>query len=229
MTAPASPQAAQTGLVMVMGADLEVAWSQLDVGDLAKSLPVFTAQVAALTTRYGKASATLSALQYRDARRAAGFASPFTVKPAPPAGLRQVGQSMDWATQPLWSTDPDLKSVKTLVDGAAEKLVLDAGRHTIVTNVQRDPKAHGWARLTEAAPCSFCALLAIRGAVYRSDRSADFKAHDHCRCHAEPLFAPYEPSAQIRQWQQLYRDSTTGGNAARTRRQWRQAFEAQPN
>lgn len=226
MTAPANPQAAQTGLVMAMGADVETAWTQLDVTDLASGLPTFTKQIAALTTKYGAASGTLAAYQYRQARAASGVTSPFTVRPTKPAPLQQVGQSLDWATQPLWSDQPDLVTAKTNVNGVVEKLVLGVGRQTIVDNVHRDTKAHGWARITEPVPCAFCALLAIRGAVYRSDKSADFQAHDHCRCHAEPLFAPYEPSEQIQQWQQLYKDSTTGGSSARTRKQWRQAFTA---
>ncbi len=224
MTSP-SPQAAQTGLVMAMGADLETAWTQLDLTDLSTALPKLTRQVAALTTKYGLASGTLAVYQYRQARAAAGLTNPFTVTPAKTAPLQQVGQSLDWATQPLWSDQPNLVTAKTNVNGVAEKLVLGVGRQTIVDNVHRDSKAHGWARITEPAPCAFCALLAIRGAVYRSDKAASFQAHDHCRCHAEPLFGPYEPLPQIQQWQQLYKDSTTGGNAAKTRRQWRRAFD----
>jgi hypothetical protein len=36
--------------------------------------------------------------------------------------------------------------------------------------------------------CDFCEMLADRGAVY-GEASADFEAHDHCSCSAEPVFA----------------------------------------
>jgi hypothetical protein len=225
-TTTLSPQASQAGLAVVTADAVGAAWTQLDVTNLRQSIPQFILAVAAVTHRYGLASATLATRQYTQARTASGVAGRLTIIPAPPASLSQVGQGVDWALQGLWSEQPDIASVKTLVNGVAEKLVLDTGRQTILSNVERDPKAHGWVRLTEPAPCAFCALLAIRGPVYRSDSSADFRAHDNCRCHAEPIFGPYEPSDQVREWQQLYRDSTTSGNSARTRRQWRAAFDA---
>lgn len=225
VTAAASAQASQTGLAVVLGYDLERAWNQLDVSSLRKTLPDFTLLIAALVHKYGAASRTLAARFYKAQRAAAGLAAPFTVIPAALTPLPQVGSAVDWATRGLWATEPDIASAQTLVRGAAEKMVLDVGRDTIVNNVHRDRKALGWVRVTEPDPCAFCALLATRGAVYRG-RGAGFPAHDHCRCHADPIFTAYEPSAEVREWQKLYRDSTTGGNAARTRREWRRAFDA---
>lgn len=233
MTAPVvdtagQAQAAQTGLVIAMDGDLARAWQQLDIGALKGSIPDFSQLINAIARRYGLASAALAARYYKLERAQASIPGQFTVMPAPVAGATQVSQSVDWALQPLWAQQPDLNAATTNVRGVAEKLVLDVGRNTIVNNVHRDLKAHGWARITEPKPCAFCALLAMRGAVYRSDRTADFRAHDHCRCHVQPLFGPYEAPDRVQQWQQLYQASTTGGNSAKTRREWRRAFDAQP-
>lgn len=74
------------------------------------------------------------------------------------------------------------------VSGAASRLVLNTGRDTIIQATQRDKRALGWARVTDAAPCAFCAMLSSRGPVY-SKGSADFHAHGHCGCTAEPVFS----------------------------------------
>jgi hypothetical protein len=222
---PEAAQAAQEALAATVAAAVARAWPQLDVANLDGSLPGFASLVAAITHRYGQGSAAIAALQYQAARRAAGIGSGFTVTPAAPATLEQVGAMVSWATQPLWDSAPALEQARRQLVAGAEKLVLDAGRRTIIDNVKRDPKAHGWARVTEAEPCYFCALLATRGAVYKHD-TADFRSHDHCRCHAEPAFGPYEPPARVREWQQLYSETTGGMSGSKNmQRAWRQAFQ----
>lgn len=226
VSSAAAAQAAQAGLAVLVGRDVDAAFAHLDVGNLRKSLPDFSALIAAITHRYGPASATLAARSYKADRAAAGVTAAYTVVVAPSPDLSQIGQTVDWATQPLWQTEPDLTQARANVSAATERLVLDIGRNTITANAAKDPKARGWARVPEPHCCAFCALLATRGAIYTGETGA-FKTHDNCRCHVEPIFGHYEPSAQIRAWQALYRDSTTGGNAARARRQWRKAFDAQ--
>jgi hypothetical protein len=118
-----------------------------------------------------------------------------------------------------------IADAKARLAAASERLVLDAGRNTVIDNAERDRKAKGWARIPEPGACSFCLMLATRGAVYRSEASGGFKTHDNCRCHVEPVFNAYEPSAAVRQAQALWASSTRGksGNAARIA--FRQAVE----
>lgn len=217
-------QASQAGVALVIVREVDQAWHLLNPADLQSTLPRFKTAVLALAHRYGLASGALAARFYQQMRRDAGIAGRAPLKVADPATAEQVSRVIDWATKPLWG-EPDIPAAQTNVAGAAEKLVLDVGRATILDTVQADPRARGWARITELAPCAFCALLAIRGAVYRTGKTGGFQAHDHCRCHAEPVFTAYEPPARVREWQQLYRDTTTGGNAAKTRREWRRAFD----
>jgi hypothetical protein len=42
-------------------------------------------------------------------------------------------------------------------------------------------------RVLGGAGCDFCQMLAGRGEVYSAE-TADFEAHDHCGCTAEPIY-----------------------------------------
>jgi hypothetical protein len=74
--------------------------------------------------------------------------------------------------------------------GATTRLVADAGRGTVRGNVLADDQAEAWRRVTDGHPCSFCAMLAGRGAVYKSAENAGEgdPYHDHCLCTVEPQF-----------------------------------------
>ncbi|WP_338932629.1 hypothetical protein WEB32_29640 [Streptomyces netropsis] len=56
--------------------------------------------------------------------------------------------------------------------GAADREAIRSGRDLIDRAVQEDRRALGWARVTDGNPCSFCAMLAARGAVYKSRATA---------------------------------------------------------
>lgn len=72
--------------------------------------------------------------------------------------------------------------------GELTKLVLAGGRMTLIEATRRDPRAMGWQRVTSGDSCVFCRMLASRGAVYKSERSADFEAHGSCACTVEPVY-----------------------------------------
>lgn len=218
-------QAAVTALLTVQMAKI---WPLLDLNNLARSLPRYQAAVAALTYKFGQVSAVQAARFYTAERSAAGVTGRFRPVPAQPAGIGQVSKSIDWATKGLWSAQPDTSAAKTLTNGVAQKLVTDTGRNTLIAAIQADTKCRGWAREARPSACSFCALLSTRGAVYRTEQTAEFRAHDHCHCLPVPLFADvYEPPAYIREWQQLYRDTPYGKNAAEARNNFRVALAKQ--
>jgi len=235
----AASQAAQAGLAILVAAAITKLWPSLDLLNLRRSLPTFKAAVAVEVRRHAQASATLAARQYRADRVRAGVGGGFTPVPADPPSVEQIAQAVDWALQPLWnsavlggpeqdaaqSAGSAIADAKARLAASTERLVLDTGRNTIVDNAGRDRKAKGWARVPEPGACSFCLMLATRGAVYRSERTASFKTHDNCRCHVEPVFTAYEPPARVREAQALWASSTRGksGNAARIA--FRQAVE----
>ncbi|TWS25359.1 hypothetical protein FK268_09210 [Tsukamurella sputi] len=66
---------------------------------------------------------------------------------------------------------------------------LAAGRDAIVATAEQQGEEVGWARvLTGAENCAFCMMLVSRGPVYRSQRSAGFRAHTHCDCSCTLVF-----------------------------------------
>lgn len=106
--------------------------------------------------------------------------------------------------------EEDLDAAATKLQGVTDKMILDVGRNTLLENIERDRQAKAWARIPEANCCAFCALLSTRGAVYKTEETASFEAHDHCRCNVEPLFGEhYEMTAQVREWEALYKKATS--------------------
>lgn len=224
----AAQQASQSALATLLAAQVDTAFAALDVSSLKGSLPELVKAIAALVQQFGRSSATTAARFYAAERKAAGVPGKFTVRPAPPVKVDAVNEGVRWATRGLWSENPDIESARSLVGGVAERAVLDTGRTTLLDAVRSDRKAIGWARVAEPGCCAFCALLTTRGMTYRSEHSAQFQSHNNCRCHVEPVFNQYEPSAQVRGWQSLYRDSTKDAHGtAATVAAFRKAFDAQ--
>lgn len=93
--------------------------------------------------------------------------------------------------------------------GKAQKVALDGGRSLIEHEVNSGRRAVAYARVVDADPCPFCAMLASRG-VYMLGRDANgaglyqsgsfkesngrfqgegrFKVHDFCACTLEPVY-----------------------------------------
>lgn len=231
-------QLAQAALAANLAETLPTAWESLDLAQLEQTLPDFIQQVQALVTHYGKASAAMAIRSYAADRLAAKVTGKYTIRPAAPAPFDQVDSGVRWATKGLWSASPDVEAAKTKVSGVAQRDVLDNGRNTLLDAIHADKKAKGWARVPEAGACSFCLLLATRGAVYREHSFTNanfkftgpgaFKTHDHCRCSLEPIFGHYEAPADVRKYQALYADvAKTANGPAATRAAFRQAVDAE--
>lgn len=225
-TASAAAQASQAGLALVVASEIPRMLPNVRVHDLAGTRRDLTVLLHNLATRYGYASAALAVQQYLTARRAAGLGR-ITIRPADPAPLEQVARALMWAMQGLYGPNPDVPTFTTKLTGVAEKLVLDTGRRTIVDTTHSDRAARGWVRLPEARPCSFCALLAIRGPVYKQN-TAGFRSHDHCRCHAEPVFGQWQADPRVQGWRDVYA-SIPHGKPAEVRAAFRDALEASGN
>lgn len=69
----------------------------------------------------------------------------------------------------------------------ADRMAINQGRMTLIESARRDPVEPRWARVpTGAETCAFCLMLASRGFVYESEKSAgglptsEFHALDDC-------------------------------------------------
>jgi hypothetical protein len=221
------------------------AWPQLDPTHVSATMARLVAVVMALIQRYGTASSAHAAAYYKSARTSAGIPGPVTVRPAALPSTERVEKSLRWATSGLYreATPATEQAALTKVEGLTQSLVLNMGRETLINAVEDDRKAKGWARVPEPGACSFCLLLATRGAVYKSKETAgpnrrsvrnpvseafkgagEFKVHDHCHCHVEPQFSDhYEPTAQVRQARALYAATPYGKSPEEARNNFRRA------
>ncbi|WP_372663557.1 VG15 protein [Amycolatopsis kentuckyensis] len=125
------------------------------------------------------------------------------------------------------------------VSGAASRLVLNGGRDAIDEAVHADRRAVGYARVLGPRPCYWCAMLASRGPVYRSEdvalratersKRAGKEYHDHCMCQAEPVFRHLKRDdwpEHIRDLADLWSEAKKDASGRKTINVFRTLFEA---
>lgn len=108
------------------------------------------------------ASADISA-QWYDEQPAPAATASFIATPATLPPIEQLAASARWAAlQP---------NPVVALQGSAQRSVFNMSRETILLNVEQEQGAR-WARHASANACSFCRLMATRGAVYTSAAAA---------------------------------------------------------
>lgn len=190
----------QSGVRSLVEQDLnrawERAWSTTAAGPAqAENVrDVMLATVPALVQRHGEMSAAVSADWYEAQREASGVGGTFVVALQASPYLDAVDGTVRRTAGALWTPKPEamLASLKPAVG----KYVLAAGRQTIITAADRDPRASGWSRVGSGASCRFCLMLIGRGAVYR-ERSVHFAAHKSCDCSAVPAWDKSAPEVEV--------------------------------
>lgn len=184
MLSVAPYQADLDELVRLASLDLSVLWQQISDGVIAREL--LTQVLPELTAVYGSAAGTLAADWYDEARESSRVVGGFRARVAPLPDAGRTDALAGWAVEPLFSDEPDLLTAKTRAEGGMQRIIANVGRETVMGSSVEDPRARGWQR-EGAGECGFCAMLIGRGAVY-TEATADFGAHDHCKCSAVPAF-----------------------------------------
>ena len=183
------------------------------------SWPALEAALAALIDQNFGISSGLAANYYelfRAAEEVAGRYSPVLAETLP---VEQVATSLKvtgpYTAKHLVALNDPQAAEKTFVRlaGSLQRLVSLGGNNTVLRNVEEDRVAIGWMRVTHSKnPCTFCRLLATRGPVYKSEKTAlatFFRKHDHCQCSIEAVYRPdtkLYPSAEADL--ALYNEST---------------------
>lgn len=237
--------ATQAALGVATATAVREAWPVLDPGDLAGSFPDLRLAAAGIGSRYSLAAISLAADYYENRREAVGVTSPFRTPVIDAPTLEQVEAYIDKAAAGLLA-DGKLAAmvdevylaeiatqIEREVEGSAQKVVSDSGRNELIAAIEADREARGWARVTRPNACSFCRMLATRGAVYKSKETASFRAHvpidgrgGTCQCTAEPLFARhYEPPAHVREDMALWERVTGGLSGADAANEFRRHIE----
>lgn len=167
-------------------------WPTLDWARLDATYPEFAVQVAALVERNRRTSSGLAAAYLRAFRRAQGI--PGEVRAVLPEALNvdQFGATLHSTTvaaakaSAARGVDPEtaMTNARTLATGAIVRLVLDAGRHTVMATTAADPAASGWRRVLGGGGCDYCR----ERAGVRMTSAEVFEPHGHCGCTAEPAY-----------------------------------------
>ncbi|MGW3072729.1 VG15 protein [Kitasatospora sp. NPDC001132] len=105
-------------------------------------------------------------------------------------------------------------------------LILGSGRQVIASGIDRDRKCLGYRRCCSGGACSFCAMLATRGAVYKSNSftgngaakgAKKVDVHRSCQCSLEPVYSHNSrPTEAVQRMEALWKKS--GGDPKEFRR-----------
>ena len=188
MAPPSSNQQRAALRLVTNGAEsqLTALWPQLYVPDVGKTIDNLNDVLPLLGSEFGDAASTLAADYYDETRLRKGARGSFDPELADDVDVERWRALSSWATKPLYGAAPDLAAALALLRGGLQRTVANQYRDTIRTNSVRDKASRGWKRVG-VGRCDFCQMLLSRGAVY-TEATADFDAHDHCGCSAEPVF-----------------------------------------
>jgi hypothetical protein len=210
----------QALLAAQMARDVLRVWRDLmNPANVDATWPAVRAALMPIVRQARAQSATLARSAYQEARQAAGLPDD-DFDPSGPLQLAidRLEASLD-VTGPVEFKKAVAagKSPQEVMDAAAVRLVgstqylaLEGGRSVMNRSVEDDERATGWARVTDGDPCAWCAMLASRGPVYKTARTAGDprqggdRYHDHCACQAWPAFTLDEPFIGIAE--RLYDD-----------------------
>lgn len=219
-------QQAQTRLRAQALRDYVRLWPIWHIGDDPSFASLVTATLPLIRV-YHRLSATLAGAYYQTFRGAEDAAGQATPRLAPAiaeahitASLYATGQvATDRALRAGRPPEEARKAALVRTSGAVTRHVLQGGRDTLLESIAADPQSLGWARVTDAAPCAFCALLAGRGPVYKTEHTAEFQAHDHCACLVEPVYPGAAWPGRAREFRKMYdqavREAGTAGELDR--------------
>lgn len=225
-------QQAIIDLTTLAQAELVATWRTVDLASPTEAAEATRDVLPVVVAAYSLAGATLAADFYESVREAAGVPGAFVADLFDQVAPERIDALIGWGLQPLVSPrapsvlveptpDPDLALSR--LSGGLQRIVANADRDTIAGNVERDPADARWARHASANACAFCALMATRDAVYRTEAAAlrvtearsgkqklGEKYHDDCRCTAVPEWpdAPLERAPYVDDWQAAYTAAT---------------------
>ena len=221
----------QLAIAGALSASLASLWPSFDPLRPRATFDPVRRGAAALVSIMAPAAIELAAEHFEAMRDAAQIAQPFRVPIIePPSPARVEAYLEKTAASLLDGTTTDLEALRAAIEreieGAAQKLLADAASDELLAAVEADPQAIGWARVTREGACAFCLMLATRGAVYQSKKTASFRPHGSCHCTVEPLWrGSYEPPAHIREAQALWKSSTRDRSGKDALRAFRRALE----
>jgi hypothetical protein len=181
--------------------------SLLDFSRVEETFPRYRSALGQMVDERRALSSALGSSYYRAMRSTAEVTGDFSPRLAASLASDQISKSL-LVTGPVaarkilasgGNAEEALRAATVATGRAVKRHVLNGGRGTVLNGVFEDSKAKGWVRVTDGMPCAFCAMLASRGAVYKSGNTAAgtrretntgaFKVHDGCGCSVLPFWS----------------------------------------
>lgn len=163
------------GLTLAMVTELELFLSQFDLStvDPATLRQALIEYLPGIIGPYADAADVLASGWFQEVVEAGGIRA--TVVQSPDLAPARVEALSRWVVRPL--TEQSNSTVLSLLAGAAQRIVADAGRDVIRESVTATNASYGrrvtlFARVPQPGCCAFCAMLASRGFVYSSESAA---------------------------------------------------------
>jgi hypothetical protein len=205
---------AQARLRNRVAADLLRLWPVLDPADIDLTLPGWLRATVPVVVAGGAESQQLAAAYFRQFRFVELGELPQTLPPFTAVPAVQVETSLAVTGAHMlrrgigrgeeFSVAVGRARVASAAAGA--RVALHSGRRYVAEAVLEDRAAVAWSRVTSSRPCGFCALMASRGFVYKSEQTADFHAHDSCGCTIEPAYRETGRSDSAARFARLYEE-----------------------
>ena len=183
--------------------------------------------------RWAPLQATAAADFYEGLRDYYGAPGRFAAQASAGVPVEAVHRNVRWATESIFSLDPDAQELMKRLSASMERHVRDAGREVVAENAMTDRATVGWRRVASPGACAFCVMLSTRWGDYTSKEAATAvgsgaagrirgtqtegsRYHDYCRCRAEAVFPGWQPSAQEQAWEQAYMRASVPGDPVAT-------------
>lgn len=222
--------------------DMVTLWnSEFDPSQPGTSWPeVRRLTVSVIRDRY-PVSVRLATDYYSQARQIAGLTGDFQPVSVPQPPEEQLVSALNATGIAAYRTalgggqspNQAKNTAGVTLSGAASRLVAEGGRQTVHRSAEQDDQALGYMRITDADPCSFCAMLASRGPTYKTaatagdPRGGGRRYHDHCACTAAPVFgSDDEWMSQAEDLSQQWVRVTSGLSGDEARNAWRRYWES---
>lgn len=166
-----------------------------DLYQIGNNVDEFHRTLASTTQQHTEALQNVYSEFYGTLRTGAGLTSRYrTVRPS-----RDVIDVFQWGTSDLFGRleDSDITKARRKILNAAETEVTAAGRNVVTDTAAQEVKTNKdlidvvrYKRVAVGKTCSFCLMVASRGAVYVTDARAGEgrKWHHHCDCVVVPEF-----------------------------------------
>lgn len=126
---------------------------------------------------------------------AVGEATPLPSVEVPLVERRKLSSAVWWASQWLEEPNVDVERALAVLSERLDQFIKHAGREKVTQLAVADPAAKRFGRVPVGSTCTWCEMLASRGFVYTSPKSAGLfmRFHYKCDCQVVPGFEGKNP------------------------------------